>query len=712
MKGKLRKTLIGSSLLVGIAGTTLAIVLPLINKEVDSPGIQWDENQELFSGITGKDFLDKVKDDGKAEKDGLKDFDYTVGFFLYEKEQVGSLTLQEQWFNWEIFEKNNNIKDEQEKPDDTQSADDIKNWNKDIEKIEEKMKKLDEVKREVSNFDYDESNFSSNYPKVLKPLNILRENNRKKILDEKENFINKFATAQEGENEWPNRRSSLYGASATEEEAIDFLTNQDIQNDAYKQFEFFINDDYNYEQKWSKDKDGNLIFPFLQNAIEKTYSDDDSDFNPIDADISRKNEKVYFISSKSKIQDKMVINFNDSSSDSLINEILQTKLIEMSHALLPFAQDSNGSSLPWTGGSKVEEGFEKTFLKNMLTQFGKSSRTGLDILPLVLSNEDGGDTQSDLDKDTNTFINYFGSDKSGVDKGGSLGVRPTIGSSEAYVNTMGPGFSFASFPFLFNDTPSLENGDERLNDPADVTSGNKNFLIDLVEKIKEVANTMLDNNNGNPLFDSSGNLDSSYTNQKLSEGINGITDVARLKTLLGKAFQDTFDKDQDGAKLWYGAGKDAFIAPSSFGTHIIHLKEFKDSKEVRDSIEEDLTKVADEQNKSKSKSNWDGILNNHFKDYIRTDYIIRNYNNNDELKKYIETKNQDKEEEDKIDWDGITKLIVTLKNSAIIENMNSGLADKVKTFYIDNVDKELRENDPTLMWEDVYSSFVDYMVKD
>ncbi|WP_128008689.1 hypothetical protein [Mycoplasma sp. ATU-Cv-508] len=670
MKKRTKKAIIIGSSTVIVAGVVASIAVPLVSI-YSQPEFNYQSKDKLYDDVLGETVEQTLNKQGQQEKIQLDKFDYQVAFYLYDFEQKGSLELQKQHFNWDIYELKLKIEAEKEKVEEKQSVieERIRGYQDDIRKIEDKLSALNREIGAAEGLDYERDRFASEYPKVLLPLEKVRQKRETVYNDSKENYVSKFSTRQEGLNAWPDERRRLYNNAATDKEAVDYLTHKEISENSFAQFKFKINSDYTYEQKRAQ-VDGQPIFSFLKDAVEKKY--DETEAPPLEeVEDTRKKEKVYFTGTNSRIPSRLAINFSSEgqqSEDALIREVLSQNLIKVNHALIAAKQNNSGSSLPWT----FEK--DKNVVKNLLSFFDRGERRVLELVPNLFatgSGESEASNQEEVEKDTAIFIDFFSNDDSGKTKYGSLGIRTVTD----YVKEMVPGFSFGILAIL--NSPEL---------PSDDPRNGKNYLQDLVENIEKGAQEAW--------------KDDQPTNQKdLVEALNNLGD-ADTQRIFGKSFRDTFDPEKDGLELYYPAGEGAHVVISKNGVHAVKVTSFDEPAKIKAEIERDLTQVAQDQEVNKAETNWSNLFNNHFTQHFRIDFIIREYNQGDALKNFV--LEQDKE----INWNDIVRLVGSMKNANSWESANNALGKKVKEFYIDSIDKELRTIDPTLRPEEVYNVLI------
>lgn len=789
MNKKLKDALIAGSILVGLGAIATSITVPLVLKKSEKISLDWN-GDDLVAGLPGNDFIGKVEEEGEKDKSALNTFNYQVAFYLYEQEQLGSLILQKQYFYWNIYEKEVLIKEENKK--ETPSTDTINSYNSDITKIKEKIanldKEIDGMKESTpvhgKGIDFNSSTLGSDYSRILLPLKEVREKRTKIFMDTKENFIKKYSTRQEGLNRWPDERRNLYDNAATDSEAIDYLTHQQITGDAFAQFRFKLNSDFTLEQKFAKrpktDENGNVvagqyeyIFEFLKNGDQganpsiKDYTEqlNKDHAQNMDGVVPRpdeqyegeyyfgdkwtdiKSDKVYFISTNSKEWTKLAI------GQDLFDEILSTDMIEVNHALIAGKQAESGASIAWS--------IEKDNVKKLLTLYGgqgsaanvKQAYELVDNLFPVVDPTLTANEVKEVEKNTRLFIDTFSDDPSGKDKYGSLGVM-TVSD---YVTKMVSGFSFGVLAGLqrvdrtnsgmqnwskneldasdSNGIPVwFEEANPVTGEPVANTRQTTNFMEALKWNIKKAAVAL--------------EFDGIKDQTKLLEKINDTAED-KIKLEFGKAFRDTFDGNEfvdydgdgqydssnskekdslsngkDGVRIVYSATSffdengnaisdptnNSYVVLSSHGVHTIKIDEYSSINKVKESINNDLEKVSNEQNTSFAKNDYATLFQNHFDDVTRTGFIMEKYNfggdtdvKEGKLYKYLE-KNVTLSENNLFSdwWNDIDKIVQAQRSIKSTEKANEAVGTKVSEFYITGIDNGTQIFDPIFKPEEIY----------
>lgn len=685
MKKSTKKILKISGSIFGVGAIVTSITLPIV-LNASTPALNPNDVLYRFldkegneQTLTVKQVMDTINKLGQEDKTKLNRFDYYTAFFLYEMEQKESLKLQEMWFKWDIYNLDKQIKeldnDSNLQNDKDKKNEKIKSLNEQKNKIQERLNNIQNALKTENpiDLDYGSSSFKSEYPKVLLPLERIRNEQKNVYNDEKNNEISKYTTRNQGEMAWELKRREKYNDAATDEEAIDYLTNKAVSDKAFGQFDFKINNEYTYEQKHFKDSDKNYVFTFLKEAIQAKGLTNTPDFNQENKDEkdyvgkTSRETKVYFIGSNSNDPNKIYLDLTktDGINGAMLRKISAQKLIKVQHALISVKQSENGSSLPWDFVK------DKNALKNLLSFFGNESQQKnvlKDLLPNVFQDDEA----------TKTFIDHFSNDPSGKNKDGSLGVRTLL----EYIKKMEAGFGLGILAILQN---KLQTNDSRYG---------KNYLKELSKNLEQAKKDVWGEGENAP---------------KNQEELKSKIDALKEKDIeiFGRAVKNTFDPESKGLQLFYPAGKGVNIVMSPNGIHIIKITNFSNLEDLKSEIKRDLELVATEKDVTKAKTDWGKLFSNYFSGNNRRKFIIDNFANNDNLKKYIEEKESKRKATQRITWDAIEKIVNAKENSQKVEDILNALGDKNKSFYIKGINDLLLKEDPTLKPEDIYKILIE-----
>ena len=384
------------------AGAAAAIAVPIalnVSKKTKVIDKDINLNEKAWGNTTLGDLLNQVKQDIQVNGSLVTDLGKVATFYLYDKEQTGSIKLQKQWFEYKIW-KLNKEKAATGTPDARKHE-----IEREINSINAKIAKLPNL----TNSDYNRISFKTDYPKILMKRSIIKERQTNIYNDTKNAYIRQFATRAEGERAWIEERKKKYNGATSDSDAIALLVYKIIQNDAYARTKYSFNSSYTYEQKQSGK------FTFLVNAVEPPTSPKDTD-------------KVYFISTQSKDPDKIAVDISATSPD--IVKLTGSKLVKTSHALIQAKQDEKGYSLPWKVSKDVLIGDSAGKSFGLLSFYGAGgSKNFFNLLTTLFT----GATMSDDDKE---FI-HKATGQPSASKDGSLGVNTKIGS----LKNMVPGFA-------------------------------------------------------------------------------------------------------------------------------------------------------------------------------------------------------------------------------------------------------------------------------
>lgn len=702
MKKITKRSLAISGVFLGMGAIATAITLPIVLTATGPSSIKLDDEHYIFEDGNGnlvtktvQEIRERLNQLGQGDNEQLTRLDYYQAFFLYKIEQKASLKYQAQWFKWEIYDLENQIEllNKDQSQDKKEKEEKLKTLNEKLDKVKDKLKTLNyAIENDGKGLEYDKSWFKNDFPKVLLPLEKIRQEQSSKYADVMNNEIGKYTTRNQGKEAWEKMRREKYNGAISDDEAIDFQTNKEIQKDAYGQFNFKIVDEYTYEQKHAVDKDGNLIFEFLKNARQK-------DGLPVNPDLkdtgndpkllvgeTDKKTKVYFVGNSSKDLTKIYLdlNKNDGMNGKILEKITEQELLKVQHFLIGAIQDEKGPSLPFKfikGKEKDKESRES--LLAILSFFGNENKSVLNTLLKIFDNK------SENDKDSETLINNFSGDDGTKGIKGSLGVKTLL----QYLKEMTGGFGFG----ILADK-ELKRDDERL----DKDGKKRNYLAELKANLEKTLKQVWKEN--------------VPTNQKELNRIFGKLEKEHIDAF-GYAIKETFDPHGKGLQLWYPAGDNANIFITEFGIHIVKVNKLNEINNIKQEINDDLTRVANDQDVSKSHTKWGDLFSSYFDSKssenqsglnTRRIFILENYNETDELAKMIDEgeKSRERPEDKRINLEDIKKLIVSLKNSQRIFDIDDALGKKIQEFYEKEINEGLRQHDKTLLMEDIFKKLI------
>lgn len=522
---KMVKYGIGGAVAAGIiTGITVPLVMT-INKKDDLPDYRKiDMDQEAWDGKTLQQLVDGVKEEEQIKGSLVTELSKVSAFYLYDKEQLGSIDLQKMDLE---FQKKK-LQDEKAKPATTaarQTAIDTE-----ITKIDEKITKL----ASLTKADYEEQTFKTKFPLILMKREVITERQKSILLDTKNAFVARFSTTTEGENAWLDEMKKKYNGATSTDQAVSMLVYSIIRKDAFAATRYKFNSQYTVEQMDSGK------YSFLTHATKKAT-------NP------RETDKVYFVSTESKIPSKIFVDHTNVTSGSIIDKLSRTHLVETHHALIKAIQNEKGGLLPWNIKKEdlIGDGTGKSY--GLLSYYGQTgSKRFYELIGDMVS---GTTFDEDVFK---KFVKHATGQPSAA-KEGSLGLNYELESTKGMV----PGFALGSI--------------EAMSDRAN-TDG-----IAIINTLKGKIDTWM--------------TSKTITSQeKLEQVINSMS-AEEITQEFGSMFSSTFGEKP---KLFYGLKNNAYLVISKFGIHIIWQQKYTTPAELEAQITKDLKKAADDQSISGS----------------------------------------------------------------------------------------------------------------
>ncbi len=561
MNKKLRKVSWG-------LGTFAAGILPvaaIVSCSATVQTLNYDGTKKLVEATTGDDFLKSVENLGQQDQTTLNNVEYQSTFYMYGEEQVGSIETQKMYFRWNIFTLKRDLVDvdliKTDKDEEKTRTDAI---NDDIKKNTDKLAVLNKP----DEIPYDSSSFTSDYPKVLQPISGIRTRQEKIFKDAKANFISQFATAAQGKEQWPEELKTKYNGATTDATGIDFLVHGVVGGKAFLRYNFVLNTDFTNEMMNATYDNGGTqtkIFSFLDSTkTEIGFVDADESLK----DDYKKDNKVYFVSSKSLIPAKILV--EGSIQSALDNQ----RIVAVQNVMVPGKPSETDPRAPW---EIVKEGKD-----------GKvSDQDLLPILRVLTYNSDGTSfsrnkledlfKQGNEDKDKEYVRFYSGTTDSTQYKSGYLGLMPVL----SYVAKMAPGFGIG----VLEET--MDGTDVDHNLPSISATKIIKALTDGLASLSAELGTTVPS-----------------SNREIKNLLTNAT-AAQINKNFGGQMRDLFNPSVGGhrkgiATLYKFANSATGtfagdIAISSFGIHIIKSHDFSKKSERQSALLDDLNKLAKDQ---------------------------------------------------------------------------------------------------------------------
>lgn len=565
---------------VAVAGVTTAIAVPValeVNKKEELQDFQKiDMTQNAWQGTTLQQLVDGVKHEEQIKGSLVTKLSEVAAFSLYDDEQTGSVQLQKDTFEYQIWKLDRQlaekITDSGGHQTDRYTGASRTTLQSNKTTIQGKLTKLNGG---LSDSDYNSLTFSRDYPLILMKRSIITTRQNNILQDTKNSFVAQFSTRAEGENAWINEVKKKYNGATSDAEAVSMLVYGIIKNDAYASTKFKLNQSYTVEQRLFAEEQkaaSKHAFDFLLNAYissdvqgHMTNSLADTDPRLTDSELSK---KLFFISSNSKNSSKIYID-----PDKAATELEKLNLVSTSHALIAAKQNVKGESLPWDIKKEALIGKDDGSNYGILGFFGaapqKNFYTLLNELKSATTTDAGwhGDFKQFVEKATG---------QPSAKKDGLLGMKEKLES----VTGMVKGFAIGAIEAMYTQKHSAI---------ASVADGKA--VIDAL--VTSIGNWFTAN--------------SITTQDELTQKINSMTDDQVTQTF-GSMFRDAFKDGTSTSLRWvYHVAGNIYIVTSQFGVHFINI-EAQDKTRIKTTIEADIKKSFDDQSTSDVKLNYSQLM--------------------------------------------------------------------------------------------------------
>ena len=435
MNKKVKKGLIWGTSIAIVGGITAAITVPLVLQEKNKKNVNAFSKDPLWDGITLDDFNKDVKNLGVQDKAILDKSLFAIKEKLYEKQ----VKVQEEYIKLFYTDYEN-------------------------ETLEPGFSKSD-------------------VPEKMKTLGEIREDREKFLQQEEVTFKDNFGTEGSANGAWGKQRASSYGGASTNEEAVDFLVDQQIKSQAFEMFKYSYKsmNKFIFDKMYTQNEQSNFIVAnnydklLKDNQITDSYSQNQSvpdhpeehignflkdDAKKIIYELVKKDDwtednkdektsyqwvpykelKVWFLATGAK--NKMAVNKSD------LNELVngksgtsQDKLYQVRNMVLGIKYDEKDGRNPLD--------VDNQFLINMLQRHEHLAFStnhwathGFDILDEVMDKID--DPDDGVVEKAKTFISHYTPKPDGTaEKGGSLGIMTFRSAAEQFVPGFWAGIGYA-----------------------------------------------------------------------------------------------------------------------------------------------------------------------------------------------------------------------------------------------------------------------------
>lgn len=610
--------------ILAFMGSTIAAAIPVaVVVSCGSASNEWKykNDEHLYEG--GPTLGDFQKDVEKTDSSNGKSWDIIkkqAAFFYYEQEHKGSLNVQRDQFLWEKKKKNDELDSLVDNDNNKKAIEDLK---KDISEID---KKIEEIKTPNS-LNYSSSDFSSDFPEVLLPITEIKKKQEEIFNNEKNAFVSKYSTKQEGEAAWVAQLSTKYDGANTKDEAINNLVFNVIKTNAFLRNNIKIDSSYTVKQlRWANTTDADGAFPFLNiDGYDGTGNVEDaitSKSPSLRVSGNDDDDKVYFYGSDSKIWGHQGEENLKIFDESRLQDLIGDKSYRMyRHVLLNIQPNSKGRTLPWE--ASIDE------IKKLLALQPTQDDVATDPkyqFQRIQDLWDGMDNfNSDVDEETGFFLKQV-SDNSPSTKniGGSLGVH----KASYFSNAMFDGFSLGALDLEKNSD------DDPTNQDFASPSKNDSIYIKLTNAIEKAQKEILDLASTPFKYE---------TNKALYDYIDAHADD--VKNIFGRKIRDLFDpnvmkevgfgnieKGQIGRSLLYTdigtKDKDnrfAFISTKNEGGIHLVKRYIVDGTSLGAEAIKDLEKIASEEDTKVSQYNIVELI----KPFLDEDKLVKKLVNSD-----------------------------------------------------------------------------------
>ncbi|NQZ65631.1 MAG: hypothetical protein HRT99_00245 [Mycoplasmatales bacterium] len=602
---------------VVLAGVTTAIAVPVSISVNSKQEVYSDEapkiTDPLFDGVVG-DFIKENKEDEKVTTNFIKQSKNAQSYFLYKKEQIGSIELQKMDLKYQFYKKEKEteklekeIEDyKTQKTNNPNKKDLIEDLDKKIKANEDKIdnnkkendktKNLIEILEKPDELKYEDSSFSKDYPKIIMPIDKLEKDKKIQIDEEESAFGKNYRKQGDWKKDWIEELRKKYNGASSNEEAAKNSVVPTVNSIAENNWKIGINSDYTFEQTIAK-YDGKLIYTgndkiFKLNSSGKADVKISDKYDNIDVDTEKDEKKVneklsarvYFIGSKSKIPAEIFKKI--SKDEEVIKNVAEGHFATLQHALFDVKADAKDPTSPWT--------VKKELIKKLL-----------EFKP---GQVDGSTTGNHLRIEELKTLYKKSTDEKENEK-----------------------YKIKTKNFIANATDNAssktKSGLLKTGKLADVFSGwNPGFALGLIDNEIKAAGTpgdaMIDN-----LIKEFKTFAGNNTNQYIQNEVEKMTDK-EINDKFGSMFRDSFSTN--GAhKLSYRT-TNGVIVFSANGIHYAHLDKYNSqggktvAEQIVNNIEKDLQSYANDPKDNTSLLDFPSLFQNFYTDASKFETLLSN----------------------------------------------------------------------------------------
>lgn len=435
---------------------------------------------------------------------------------------------------------------------------------------------------------------------IIDSLDEIRSKQRKSVEDKKRTFQKTFSV-NNWENEWKKELAKEeLGKSASDEQAIEFLTLKAIQTQAFSRWTPKIEDGftkYDIEERKAKDdidttdKNGNkiIVFPKGERIFKNMINTSNTAAKPEDVNGFLPNVLGQQVTESSKVSAFITRSFIPQFIKA--DELIQTYLTRFgtafnaSEVIINVKQDITNASLPWT----ITKKDLLELLSYKVIEFSESKALKVkQNIELLLDFKGTQNTSQEGKDEDNLLLNSINSNTNATNY---LGARPLRNIFEVYKNEDA---SYAN-GYLTNVFSAIEK---------------PNFFSELLSNIREA----FFKDNKDIIMPTSASLSNKTANEIeqlnliLEREINKKSD-AEITQLAGGAFRDLFATSIEDKRVStvYKIADNKYVFLSTKGIHYVLLNKIATVNDFKKLIAQQVQLKANEQLDVKQKPTTDVV---------------------------------------------------------------------------------------------------------
>ncbi|MCC3161150.1 MAG: hypothetical protein K4H23_05370 [Mollicutes bacterium PWAP] len=593
---------IGIGVSVGLilaGGIASSVAIPLVNRDKNDKSAQDVLSDDPLFGLIDN-ALNKDQNSYKLDQAVSQGSNFAIKI-LYDQEQSGSIELQKQWFDWDIFSLNKSLSLEKGKNHKDQKA---------IDNLNDKIKEKTDLKENLNHLDkiFINDTFDINkYPKLLLPFENVINSHKNFLLETKNSWNqanhNLYENAAKQNAAWIEFLNKNYGSSVEDTIALNEALKQ-VKDKAFVRYNTWSrNSEYTVEMM-----NQNTIFPWLKKVAYCNSVIDNKIKTSVSLTDKELSTKVWFYGTDSKITDLIsvpkTINNNNNFSDTLDKIIKDSKIIEIKDELISIKRGEKYSD-NWSVDKQIYE----NLLKNINIDSKKEQVINL-LNESIISNT------SDLEREIFLKIASSNSEDSKLNDG-SLGVETSLHAAvtgKENGDAHEDGFKLGLLLALNKNNIYNTNNSEKILKSMFGT-------VDLVKLQNKISNIYMD------IYKSAnGILDPTWISQP-EKYLKEITDVIfndeallkklniEIKNYMNGDLNESYNAGsaKDGIMPIYKivGSANSYMTISSNGLHFFSIDEFVPTSNNNVFLEE-LQKIAENPEEINKYTNIAPFLNSHY----------------------------------------------------------------------------------------------------